>query len=236
MVLSLSNLAARQIPPNVILDFRTEFVLKNIHSNIEKEIVKLTEKREKIKQEYFLVNQMYYDNLLSENADAEVFACVNEMSQGHNMIIELRNQISFLKMWSPNYVKLDLAISKYIAWPSATAEKQELITIFYGIFNHHKEIVLEDPTDMELSLKDMIIHYVTRCKYWYNTLNTEVDEKRIISIAIEMKELAEDIRKIESKIKDFRDVYEHLNIIFETRAMDELWMSLVDLVDLNNNI
>lgn len=222
MVLSLANIAVKKIPLNVVLDSKLEFVLKNIHLHIEQEIVKLTDKKENIKQEYSLINQIYYDKLLTESIDTDIFNCANEMSLAHNSIIELRNQICFLKMWSPDYVKLDLAISKYIAWPSTTAEKQELLTIFYGIFNHHKEIVLENPTEMELSLRDMINQYVSRCKHWYNILNKEINEKQMVSIANEMKELADDIRKVNSKIRDFRDVYEHLNIIFETREMDEL--------------
>ena len=236
MISSLVNIASKKIPLDAKLDFRSETVLKNIHSHINREIVKLTEKKEQKKEEYSLINNMYYDELMSESTDADVFDCVDEMSQRHNAIIDLRNQFSFLKLWSPNYVKMDLAISKYIAWPSTTAEKQEIFTMFYGILSHHKEIVLKDPTDMEIRLMAMINEYIARCTYWYTGFNVEVDEKRIISIADTLRQNADDTREINSTIRDFRDVYEHLSTILETQEMDELWLDLVNLIDLNNNV
>ena len=182
MVLSLRDIAASKIPVACKPDFKSKSVLENILIEYSTKLEKLETQRRELKIEYSETNHNYYDVLHSDEMSAEIYTCVDEMSRKHNEIIEFRNQMAFMRLWSNNYVLLDVVISKYIAWPSASAERQELLTLFYGIFSHHKDIVLNEPTETEQMLLTMIIHYVDRSRYWYDILSEETDAKNYVNL------------------------------------------------------
>ena len=130
MVLSLMNIAASKIPVTTKLDPRSEVVLKNIHSDLERQLIKLNTEKNNLKSEYYTLNRIYYSKLLNEEYTEIILECSDEMSARYNEIIELRNQIAHLKLWSKNYVKLDLAVSRYIAWTSTIAENKNYLLYF----------------------------------------------------------------------------------------------------------
>lgn len=203
MVLSLTNIAAMNIPINSELDNTSMYVLENVTIDCSIQMHKLEILELELRREYLETNIQYYRMLLSSDMNARVYACVKEMSQKHNNIINLRNTMAQMKLWSKNYVLLDIAISTYIAWPSATAERQELLALFYGIKEHHENIELDNPTESEQTLLLLINQYVDRCLYWYTTFNSDVNIEYMIELAERMHEIYQKIKKLEHKIKDY---------------------------------
>ena len=230
MVLSLRIMATGNLPVQCKPGIKAKSVLENISHECSEKLEKLELDRHDLKIEYSDINRKYYDVLLGENMAADVYTCVNEMSMKHNTLIEYRNQMALMKLWSNNYVILDLAISKYIAWPSATADRQELLTLFYGILSHHKEIELSDPTESEQLLLSIIDHYVSRCKHWYNIFNKDTDLEIMCEISRKMFEIHEKIKKIEIECELMRNIINKIHHIFEYNDISDLWGDLIDLI------
>lgn len=207
MVLSLANIAASRIQRGQALDERSRVVLENIKFTCSKKIQELKSHKEILQDQYIILNREYYDTLLSEESDADVFSCVNEMSRVHNDIIELRNFIAHNRLWSDNYVIMDSMISTYISWTSACAERQELLTICYGIFKHHSKIVLKDPTPVENSLMLLIEEYVHRAKFWYGIFNQGIDRTKLFDISRKMRDNNEKYEDIKSELYELNKVY-----------------------------
>ena len=229
MVLSLTNLSAMKIPVNTRLNSTARVATENIAMDCYAKLKHLAIERDDLNDEYLEIKREYYNTLTTDTMDAEVYQCAHEMSMKYNNIIEFRNEMALMRLWSRNYVLLDISILKYISWPSASAERQELLTLFYGVFSHHKEVVMVEPTATEQVLVDMVNEYVQRCKYWYGFLNVDINAESVVKLSNTMNQINAKITYIEKEIEYRTTVLTRLTHVIEYTDISNMWSDLGDL-------
>ena len=214
-MLELRHRAVLDINPRQTFSENEIQVFKNLRQEITEIMKERADALRTVMTEYDIDRSQYYSRLLRKDKIDEVERAIIELFARYNVLIDARNVVAATKLWTKNFIIIDEYITTSLACPMYQMHYDELDKLLKGILQSTHEIVLDDPSPMDIELHSIVVEYETLCKSTYENLHVNDTEYNLIEFSDKMQEGVRKEDTARDEYLEARMVYERLDTILE---------------------